>query len=443
MKGNLMILPSTGAASKPRVATAAEKQAWKQQSSMVSATSPDGKYRAEKVEGEGIGPSFQIVNASNGNVVLGSDVIENLSGQAMGETVFDGWFPDSRHFAAITHSHISSQENYTRCVINVASKRVVRFNGWLAPSLNTAIVPDKEDLAEDQITHDYPSNTYSSGDLRWFAVTMPPRPATYRFAQVPRKLLTLNGNPFSITGAVLDREGHSFTESVDHLSFVEFSPDGEWALCHGQAEHLVSMSSGQVQKLPGTQARFLSTAAESVAKAPVPSSAPKPVMMDSQLKRQLTTLMEDIGTCCEPILLQGEMPDTELIHFGIYQNALRHHDRLQGFNMNEGTYVRLSSEYVSQSVKQYFDKTITHQPFEDWEFRNGYYVGDAMSFEQLGPSEVRNLELMDLGDGLFALDADVNVGLWDEPIWLETRATLRKVVENKKGRFVVVEYVKR
>ncbi|PJB75885.1 MAG: hypothetical protein CO095_03265, partial [Armatimonadetes bacterium CG_4_9_14_3_um_filter_58_7] len=114
MKGNLMILPSTGAASKPRVATAAEKQAWKQQSSMVSATSPDGKYRAEKVEGEGIGPSFQIVNASNGNVVLGSDVIENLSGQAMGETVFDGWFPDSRHFAAITHSHISSQENYTR-----------------------------------------------------------------------------------------------------------------------------------------------------------------------------------------------------------------------------------------------------------------------------------------------------------------------------------------
>jgi len=94
-------------------------------------------------------------------------------------------------------------------------------------------------------------------------------------------------------------------------------------------------------------------------------------------------------------------------------------------------------------VKQYFDKTITHQPFEDWEFRNGYYVGDAMSFEQLGPSEVRNLELMDLGDGLFALDADVNVGLWDEPIWLETRATLRKVVENKKGRFVVVEYVKR
>jgi len=137
------------------------------------------------------------------------------------------------------------------------------------------------------------------------------------------------------------------------------------------------------------------------------------------------------------------MPDTELIHFGIYQNALRHHDRLQGFNMNEGTYVRLSSEYVSQSVKQYFDKTITHQPFEDWEFRNGYYVGDAMSFEQLGPSEVRNLELMDLGDGLFALDADVNVGLWDEPIWLETRATLRKVVENKKGRFVVVEYVKR
>lgn len=253
IKGKLMVLPAAGAPVKPRTATAAEKQAWKQHSSMVSATSPDGKYRAEKVEGVGL--SFQIINVSNGSVMLGSDVIENLSGQAMGETVFDGWLPDSRHFAVIAHSHISSQENYARCVMNSASQRVARFNGWLGPNMKTAIVPEKEELAEDDITHDYADKIYSSGDLKWYAVTMPSRPATYRFAQVPRKLLTINGKPFSITGAVLDRQ--SFTASVDHRAFIEFSADGKWALCHGQGEYLVSMSSGHVQKLPGTQARFL------------------------------------------------------------------------------------------------------------------------------------------------------------------------------------------
>lgn len=172
-------------------------------------------------------------------------------------------------------------------------------------------------------------------------------------------------------------------------------------------------------------------------------AAPTVVKMDSQLKQDMKLLMEDLGTCCEPNLARDQMPDKELIHFGIYQNALRHHDRLQAFNMNQGTYVRLSSNYVNQAVKQYFDKTVTHQPFEDWEFRNGYYVGDAMSFEQLGASEVRNLKLVDLGKGLFTLDAEVNVGLWDEPIWLKTKTTLRKVVERKTRRFVVVEYVKR
>ena len=268
VKGKLMVQNASGG--KTRAATEAEKTKWRKVSNRINPISPDGKYSAQAVSADpdsDFKKAFRIVDAKSGREVVSvQTVMALLGGGIYDDIVFDGWLPDSRHFAAFAHQHISSNEFYNRGVINLNSKTRLAFNGWLSRDGKTAIVPDKEGLMEDSTDHYHQTATEyvrTYGERKWF-VGSPPSWKKYKFKSLRKRPLMLQKMPFAFTGKVLGVY-HRFTNDqnrIERPSSVVFSSDDKWALLRGYhdypIDYLVSLSTGQMKKLPGVQAKFLS-----------------------------------------------------------------------------------------------------------------------------------------------------------------------------------------
>jgi hypothetical protein len=271
VKGKLMVQPATGGRLRP--ATAAQKGAWSKAQRNISATSPNRKYRAVAAGelNDGITrKSFRIIEANSGQETKSAQSIADLKGSLSDQVFFDGWLPDSIHFAVVTHGHISTNEFYSRYIVNAKTGRIIHFNGWLAPNGRTAIVPGKEGLVEDTMLHYFESaNNYvrTDGDLKWFAIKMPRQLTRYK-VPAARRPIVLDGKALPLTAKALATYEYREGDPVNHAPVVEFSQDGLWAICHSHyysqkikkslpVEFLISISTGKVRKLIGVQAKFI------------------------------------------------------------------------------------------------------------------------------------------------------------------------------------------
>jgi len=264
MNGKLMTQIAAGPA---REATASEKQQWRTLGPppMVSLISPDGKYKIVTNDVDADQAGFHVVQAQNGQRVLGPDAIYSQ----MGRAGFDGWLPDSQHIAIWAFDHIAGLNGQRRYILDIKTGRKIRFNGWISNDGVVAIVLGQETEAAETSGRQDSGGYKDSAPVHFYATQMPSRLLQYHFPNQAHKELVLNNEPFTGLRKLF---GLLFCMPDDHLirhpQCVEFSPDHQWAICHGRfyAEHaldtydvdyLVSLRTGRVQKLRGTQARFL------------------------------------------------------------------------------------------------------------------------------------------------------------------------------------------
>ena len=87
----------------------------------------------------------------------------------------------------------------------------------------------------------------------------------------------------------------------------------------------------------------------------------------------------------------GNIPNRELVRFGIYQVALRQPNLFQNNNSNGTT--RVSDKFVAAAAMRYFGKVAQHQSVGEWEYHNGFYNGYSELFEQLGDEKINGFRI--------------------------------------------------
>ena len=275
VKGKLMV--QNASAGKTRAANAAEKRKWRSVSGRINPVSPDGKYRMIGMGNLDDGSRdqiFRIVEAKSGKVVMDANAVAkaviNFDGDAGDKIFFDGWLPDSRHFAEFKSSHVSGGAEFARAVIDIKTKTRIAFNGWLAPNGKTALVSDQAGLMQDYV--DYNSRDGDGinevlGIRKWFTVSIKSL-KNYRLGALQNRPLRWQKKPFAITGQVLATNDYGNNRGQRPL-LVQFSPNGDWALLRSYYSseqtpkgfplyYLASISTGKMHKIPGTNAKFIS-----------------------------------------------------------------------------------------------------------------------------------------------------------------------------------------
>jgi hypothetical protein len=190
-------------------------------------------------------------------------------------------------------------------------------------------------------------------------------------------------------------------------------------------------------------------------------SAPKEVKITPAEKKQLNTFFSNFSEVfLEPFAKDG-ISDTKLIEFSVIHNY-RNNEKL--FVKGGKEYqVKIKAGYVDDTVNKYFGKRIKkHQSVDDSgiEYRDGWYYTTDASGEEFDFSQIASLS--DNGNNMYT--ANVNVysasSGWTgnvhgtEKEWKKAspddvpqisgvmKATLQKVTEKGKSRYILVDYVK-
>lgn len=269
--GNVIVQSVSGGST--RKATSSEISSWKGHSSLLSTTSPDGRYQVSKVELEDKGVTvFRVIRVRDGRVVLGSTDISRLMSQeffAGNWLYFNGWLPDSGEIGISTNSHTSSSGFWEHGVIDLPSRRLIAFNGFVSPNMKFAIVPGKPGRIEETFENNEVEPGHrleTKGDIRWYVTALPRNIGSYHFSSARARPMLLNGKPFPFFFEIIKRMTEE--DPTQQHSAVIFSSEGRWAICHAShyipqlqrfvdVDYLVSMTTGIVHKLPGSQTRFL------------------------------------------------------------------------------------------------------------------------------------------------------------------------------------------
>lgn len=240
-----------------RKAAPSEAQAWKLQRRPLPLTSPDGANRIVPVKVDQISElaPFKVVSAKGVTVLSQADVMRLIDSGLSQNIAFDGWLPDSRHIRIVEHSHISSQENFTWFICDIRTKRILPFNGWLAPNRKWAVVADQQGRAQDRTVHISSDHYHTTGDRNWYVVRMPEDWRTYTFPRAERHPLLLTGIPFALTDEVI-HDYDNYGEVGSHIGFVRFTADSRWAVV---GDHFITDSGGRVRELPGRNAAILTS----------------------------------------------------------------------------------------------------------------------------------------------------------------------------------------
>ena len=154
---------------------------------------------------------------------------------------------------------------------------------------------------------------------------------------------------------------------------------------------------------------------------------------------------------------EGEVTNDELIRYGISHNYHNNPNLIEKVSSTSG---RLAARYVEASVKKYFGiAQVMHHSIEWHDYKDGYYSiayasGEAYCFSQV-------TKLIDVGEGDYDAYANVYVassGFIGDPhgtesLWKESeedppdlgyriRGVIRKVHEDGKSRYVLLEYLR-
>ncbi len=174
-------------------------------------------------------------------------------------------------------------------------------------------------------------------------------------------------------------------------------------------------------------------------------------------KKALNTFFSNFSEVAVKPFRGGELSDKDYIDFGVFHNFINNNARFVRKD-GEGR-VKIRASYVDESVNRYFGKKIKkHQPADSIDFRDGWYsiswaAGEAVSFSQVTGWH-------DNGNGTFTATLDVYVAGsgwtgnphgtmkdWEKDGDVPDRASrmkavVKKVTENGKSRYVLIEYLK-
>lgn len=170
--------------------------------------------------------------------------------------------------------------------------------------------------------------------------------------------------------------------------------------------------------------------------------------MSSRQKRQLIIFAEDIVSVgIERDFKNGKISNEDLVQFGIYQVALRHEDDL--FQVLKTGEMCLAAKYVAASVRRYFGKTVRHQSIGyykgqyDWEYRNGFYYGDPMAFEQAGLLRLKRIRAYGVDKRYLTAYVDYFDERYlgsDELVVVKTKMILKKVSSKGRSRYILTSF---
>lgn len=187
----------------------------------------------------------------------------------------------------------------------------------------------------------------------------------------------------------------------------------------------------------------------------------KEVKLSVSEKKQLNIFFSNFSEVFLEPFAKDKITDKALIAFSVSHNY-RNNEKL--FVKGGKEYqVKIKASYIDDTVMKFFGKKISkHQSVNDAdaEYRDGWYYKTEASGEEYDFSQV--VSLHDNGDGIFT--ATVNVfsagSGWtgnvhgNEKEWKKAspedvpqitqvmKATLKKVTEKGKGRYILMEYIK-
>lgn len=190
-------------------------------------------------------------------------------------------------------------------------------------------------------------------------------------------------------------------------------------------------------------------------------TAGKELKLSAKERKELNTFFSNFSEVFVEPFTRDSIKDSDLIRFSVSHNYI---NNIKLFSKGGKEYqVKISASNVDASVMKFFGRKITkHQSVDDdgIEYRDGWYYKTDASGEELSFSQVASLS--DEGNGTYT--AIVNVYIagsgWtgdinaDEKTWKKEspddvpvltwvmKATLRKVTEKGKSRYILVEYIK-
>ena len=255
-----------------RKSTNIEITSWKAQPNLLAITSPDGRYKVSQVKLEDQSTNaFQVLRVHDERLILSAKVLAASidDGNNIDGLYFNGWLPNSRQMVISANSHISSDDFARFGIIDIPSGRLIAFNGFVSPNMRYAIVSGKSGKIEEDFRHyeDEPRHEVrTKGDIRWYVVPLLHNISNYHFSSTQAKPILLEHKPFPFFYEVI--RGMSEDDPSRQYKSIDFSPDGQWAICHIKdystrlqkfvydVDYLVSMTTGMMRKLPGSQTHF-------------------------------------------------------------------------------------------------------------------------------------------------------------------------------------------
>ncbi|HPS86856.1 MAG TPA: hypothetical protein PLY36_08935 [Spirochaetota bacterium] len=190
-------------------------------------------------------------------------------------------------------------------------------------------------------------------------------------------------------------------------------------------------------------------------------STPKEVKLNPAEKKQLNTFFSNFSEVFVKPFKKDAISDTELIEFSVSHNY-RNNEKLF-VKGGEEYQVKIKASYIDNSAVKFFGRNIKKNQSiagSGIEYRDGWYFTTDASGEEYYFSQI--VSLSDDGNNMYT--AIVNVYAagsgWtgnvhgDAKEWKKTspedvpeiseviKATLRKVTEKGKGRYILIDYLK-
>jgi len=185
----------------------------------------------------------------------------------------------------------------------------------------------------------------------------------------------------------------------------------------------------------------------------------KEVKLSQSDKKLMNTFFSNFSEVSMEPFTRESLTDTNMIRFGVFHNY--RNNEIFFVKTGKDNLLKIKANYIDESVKKFFGKSITkHQSIGDIEYKNGWYYitessGEAFIFSQV-------VKLSDNGNKMFTAivniysagsgwtgnvhgtDAEWEKGSEDDiPEIIEVmKATLQKVVEKGKSRYILIEYTR-
>ena len=198
--------------------------------------------------------------------------------------------------------------------------------------------------------------------------------------------------------------------------------------------------------------------AASIAFAQTPG---KEVKLTPKEKKELNTFFSNFSEVFVEPFAKDKISDIKLIEFSIYHNYRNNEKR---FTKGGKEYqVKIKASYIDETVMKFFGKKTTqHQSIADSgiEYKDGWYYTTDATGEEFDFSQI--VSLVDNGSNMFTAtvnvysagsgwvgDTHANENVWgkaspdDVPqITDKMKATLQKVTEKGKSRYILIDYTR-